>query len=215
MDIWNSLPPDELVRELEYFDQFINAESNDLSELPQEISDSVLDGIIDKTFEKPKRFIAKVIYLTKKPEDGPINMDEQDILTIEPILNLATSVFSCRHCEADKSSSNATALVGWNQLRRHLYCFTRGKLPAPKEKKGNFSVPLRLERDAAGVVLSLLRLLGLDPSTTTASEMDELDPRFACLDCKPLSIKGMKGHEILDWRECVKFLPLCSVLISG
>ncbi|KAH7924491.1 hypothetical protein BV22DRAFT_1035091 [Leucogyrophana mollusca] len=49
---------------------------------------------------------------------------------------------------------------------------------------------LRVDEKAGKVVKELILACGLDPLTTTATQMDELDPRFAC-----------GRHECLDWSE--------------
>ncbi|KAJ7692601.1 hypothetical protein B0H17DRAFT_1330749 [Mycena rosella] len=44
---------------------------------------------------------------------------------------------------------------------------------------------------------ALTRLLGMDPATATAAEMDTADARFVCANC------AGKGRAALRWRECV------------
>jgi hypothetical protein len=131
------------------------------------------------------------------------------------VLELATSVFSCPPCEAEaKAPSEASALVGWNELKNHLYCTTsKEKISATtsqdKKGKSRLEIPLRADKGGTKDATSLLKMLGLDPSTTTAEQLDVLDPRFLCLCCPREVSKGVKGRKAMGWRESVRrFLEL-------
>jgi len=202
-EMWSSLPPAEVVRELKYFKRFISSESEEVGDLLAERSAEQLDAFIDTSFEKPKKVLTMVSLLAngKKKAEG-------DDCWFE-VLELATAVFSCPPCDADaETASEAAALVGWSELKNHLYC----ALPKDKasttmahERKGKPEFPLRANKNGTKDALSLLKLLELDPSTTTAEELDKLDPRFLCMCCPREASKSQIGRKAMKWRESVGY----------
>lgn len=215
-EIWNSLPPAEVVRDLGYFREFINMDTEDVEELSQEQSISELDGFIETTFERPKRSLTLASLLTNgKMKDylGQGHEHEFDVL------ELATSVFSCPPCEAEaKCASEASAVVGWSELKNHLHCSSKkdkassssppsASTSTAKEKKlsTTIEIPLRADKGGARDAISLLKLLSLDPHATTAVELDRLDSRFLCMCCPLESSKGLTGRRAMSWRECVSY----------
>ncbi|KAF9528094.1 hypothetical protein CPB83DRAFT_356333 [Crepidotus variabilis] len=222
-DIWSSLPPAEVVRDLGYFKGFIESESDELGKLCQDRATAELDGFIETTFEKPKRGLTLASLLTNgKMKDylGKGHPQEFDVL------ELATSVFSCPPCEAEvKCASDASAVVGWNELKNHLHCSparekASSTTPTPstsavKDKVATpLELPLRADKGGARDAISLLRLLALDPLTTTAEDMDKLDPRFLCMCCSPETSKGLTGRRAMGWRECLAHLHHMKLVTS-
>jgi hypothetical protein len=206
-DMWSSLPPADVVRELDYFKDFINSESEEVGELSAERSAEQLNAFIEISFEKPKRALTLASLLTTgKMKDYPGRGHAREF----DVLELATSVFSCPPCEAEaKAPSEASALVGWNELKNHLYCTTSKEKTSSamsQDKKGKSNVEISLRADKGGTkdATSLLKMLGLDPSTTTAEQLDILDPRFLCLCCPREVCKGIAGRKAMGWRECVR-----------
>lgn len=202
-EMWSSLPPVEVVRELNYFKRFINSESDVVGDLLTERSAEQLDAFIDTSFEKPKMVLTMASLLTngkKKSECHDYQFE---------VLELATSVFSCPPCEADtETASDASALVGWKELKNHLYCASpkdTASTSTAHERKGKFEFPLRANKSGIKDALSLLKLLELDPSTTTAEELDKLDPRFLCMCCPREVSKGQTGRKAMKWRESVGY----------
>ncbi len=202
-DMWSSLPPADVVRELEYFKDFINSESEDVGELSAERSIEQLSAFIETSFEKPKRALTLASLLTTgkiKDHLGVGHEKEFDVL------ELATSIFSCPPCEAEtKAASEASALVGWNELKNHLYCTTSKEKSTSQDKKGRTGneIPLRADKGGTKDAISLLKFLGLGPSTTTAEQLDKLDPRLLCMCCPREVNKGVTGRKAMGWRECV------------
>lgn len=210
-DIWSSLPPAELIRKRGYFREFINSESEDVGNLSEIRALVELDGYVDTTFEKPKRSLALAVILTngtKELKDRLEKNEENDF----HILELATSVFSCSVCETEvKGPSEASALVGWNELKNHLYCSSSKDKSSPSTSssasgsKEKNETPLRADKGGAQDVISLLRLLTLSPLTTTAADLDRIDPRFLCMCCTPETHKNVTGAKAMGWRESVGF----------
>ncbi len=205
-EIWSSLPPAEVVRELKYFKRFINSELEEVGDLLAERSAEQLDAFIDTSFEKPKKVLTMASLLTngkKKAEGNGCQFD---------VLELATTVFSCPpcQCEADaETASDASALVGWSELKNHLYCASpkdKASTTMAHERKGKPEFPLRANKSGTKDALSLLKLLELDPSTTTVEEMDKLDPRFLCMCCPRELSKSQIGRKAMKWRESVGHL---------
>lgn len=204
-DMWSSLPPADVIRELDYFKDFINSETEEVGELSEERSIDQLNAFIETSFEKPKRALTFASLLTTgKMKDYLGNGHEREF----DVLELATSIFSCPPCEAEaKAPSEASAVVGWSELKNHLYCTTsKEKTSVPQDKKGKsrLEIPLRADKGGTKDAVSLLKMLGLDPSTTTAEHLDILNPRFLCLCCPREVSKGVAGRKAMSWRECVR-----------
>lgn len=206
-DMWSSLPPADVVRELDYFRDFINSETEEVGEISAERSIEQLNAFIETSFEKPKRALTFASLLTTgKMKDYPGKGHEREF----DVLELVTSVFSCPPCEAEaKVPSEASALVGWNELKNHLYCTTSKEKPSSaaishdKKGKSRLEFPLRADKGGAKDAIWLLKMLELDPSTTVAEQLDILDPRFLCLCCPREVSKGMAGRKAMGWRDCV------------
>jgi hypothetical protein len=68
---------------------------------------------------------------------------------------------------------------------------------------------LGLDERAGRIVASLIKAAGLDPATTTAADMDELDARFACLLCPKLAdFVGQAVVWAFGWRFAVRASPV-------
>ncbi|KAJ7124435.1 hypothetical protein C8R44DRAFT_148235 [Mycena epipterygia] len=116
------------------------------------------------------------------PSSSP--SDKADVRRLE----LATSVFSCS-CAVPRS------LIGWDGAGVHVRC--------PRHEFAPYG---------AAAARELVRLVGLDPETTTAAEMDRLcgngrvgdqERRFLCALCPVIRYKRMRGRWAMRWRECV------------
>ncbi|KAJ6468000.1 hypothetical protein C8R47DRAFT_1223489 [Mycena vitilis] len=104
-------------------------------------------------------------------------------------LELATTIFSCgaTHCAKEHQFCRPQCcLVGW----RDAGARQNG------ERECNYKFSYRASTTAG----ELVRLVGLDPKTTTAEDMDSLDRLFVCDDC--LSIQ--RGREVMRWRVCLQ-----------
>ena len=119
-------------------------------------------------------------------------------------LGLATAVFTARQ-QGPKGWTDNLVLVGHGEAARHGPCtrlLQEGVLSTvPKDD-------LSFCRTAYDTIVLLLRLLGMDPNTTLASELDSLQKRFVCMSCEFWSdFRGVQGRRTMDWRECVLPYP--------
>ncbi|KAF7357202.1 F-box domain-containing protein [Mycena sanguinolenta] len=107
------------------------------------------------------------------------------------ILDLATSVFRVR-----KTNARSTDLaIGWEEARAHLHWF-QGHTgpPLPGNPMINF------DPRGSAVAAQLAMLLGMDPDTATAADMDRADERFCCGTCR---LESQGRRRVMGWRECV------------
>ncbi|KAJ6453747.1 hypothetical protein C8R45DRAFT_1038781 [Mycena sanguinolenta] len=106
------------------------------------------------------------------------------------LLERATSVF-----RVSKPNMWSTDLaIGW-EARAHLHWF-QGR-PAPSIHSGRL---VEFDSRASAVAAELAMLLGMDPETTTAADMDNAAERFLCGIC-PLMSQGRR--RAMRWRDCV------------
>ncbi|KAJ7176242.1 hypothetical protein C8R43DRAFT_1197867 [Mycena crocata] len=92
----------------------------------------------------------------------------------------ATSVFVCTG-----PKSGPTVAIALEETRAQMHWW-------PSAERVEFS-----ERGSAAA-RDLVLLLGLDPETATASDMDNQDARFICGGCR------LPKREALSWRDCVR-----------
>ncbi|KAF7290605.1 hypothetical protein MIND_01300700 [Mycena indigotica] len=125
-------------------------------------------------------------------------------------LELATSVFTCKGSWISNTSVAAgRALIGWDGAGAHLRCQSLQRF---------WDHRVHYAEDGAAAVRELVTLVGLDPETTTAREMDticgtgspvsarmlnESEKRFVCAICPLETSKGITGRRAMRWRECV------------
>ncbi|KAJ7919838.1 hypothetical protein B0H13DRAFT_1987661 [Mycena leptocephala] len=107
------------------------------------------------------------------------------------LLERATSVFRVRKTN-QRSSDTA---IGWDEARAHLH-WCQGR-PVPLSAEDQL---VEFNAHAAAAATSLAVLLGIDPVTTTAAQMDATGARFVCATCPEVS-RG--GRLAMRWRECV------------
>jgi hypothetical protein len=88
-------------------------------------------------------------------------------------------------------------VIGWDQARAHLHCFHQ-----PPEWRHPGDGLVEFNPRGSAVAAELAVLLGLDPKTVTAAEMDATDARFVCGVCPP-ETHGRRRP--LTWRDCVRF----------
>ncbi|KAJ6538327.1 hypothetical protein DFH09DRAFT_1398671 [Mycena vulgaris] len=112
-------------------------------------------------------------------------------------LELATTVFTCLGSWVGGTSVTAgRSLIGWEGAGAHLRCrslqrFWQGRPHYAPE--------------GAAAARELVRLVGLDPETATAAQMDQLcgEKRFLCGLCPIEKYKRVRGRWAMRWRECV------------
>lgn len=68
---------------------------------------------------------------------------------------------------------------------------------------------LQVDEEASKAARTVVEACGEDPLITTATKMDELDPRLACLDCMKWSKHEVNQGEVpvFSWRSAVRTLP--------
>ncbi|KAJ7327838.1 hypothetical protein DFH08DRAFT_1084570 [Mycena albidolilacea] len=84
------------------------------------------------------------------------------------------------------------AVIGWDEARAHLHCFPEVHL--------HHDILVEFNTRGSAVAAELAVLLGLDPETATAAEMDTAEARFVCSVCPPESQGRWRP---LTWRDCV------------
>ncbi|KAF6766004.1 hypothetical protein DFP72DRAFT_1057198 [Ephemerocybe angulata] len=109
------------------------------------------------------------------------------------LLNLAVSTFSCSLCVA--SHYKGAALVGWSEVLTHICNFYAKEYESHSDIKWSPA--------ARETALALLALVGLDPLTTAADEMDALDARFFCGNCEVVRTHSRCYRKAFKWRECL------------
>ena len=129
--------------------------------------------------------------------------DAQDSLDAEAVLNLATSFFSCKACPR---------FLRYPAILMHP-CATKYNYQAPekgdpdhlyiaeirRETFWNTNHNVSMKPEHVAFVSRLLDMVGLDPKTATAQEMDNLNPIFECISCNSLS----EGRAIMSWKTAV------------
>jgi hypothetical protein len=129
--------------------------------------------------------------------------DVQDSLDAKAVLTLATSFFSCRRCPR---------FLRYPAILMHP-CATKYNHQALEKDdpdylyiaeireetfwNANHYISMKLGHIA--IVSRILDVVGLDPKTATAQEMDALNPIFECISCNNLSA----GRAIMSWKTAV------------
>ncbi|KAJ7245912.1 hypothetical protein B0H12DRAFT_1127134 [Mycena haematopus] len=106
-------------------------------------------------------------------------------------LDRATSVFRVRITNEGYEQT----VIGWEEARAHLHWF-QGR-PEPHSVDDHL-VKFNARGSAAAAELAVL--LGMDPATATAADMDNADERFVCGNCQP-EYRG--GRLAMRWRDCI------------
>ena len=107
----------------------------------------------------------------------------------EEMINLAIMVFCCR----SSSVPNVAPCCGWDEILSHR-CVCTGSSSTQWSDRGRSAVE------------AILKCLHLDPWTTTARDLDNLNARFFCGNespCFSQSRGGFYFRRAFTWRECV------------
>ncbi|KIM49552.1 hypothetical protein M413DRAFT_438740 [Hebeloma cylindrosporum] len=152
----------------------------------------------DLTLQWRKEIELKLLGLIQAAEGS----DVQNSLDAEAVLNLATSFFSCKHCDrflrypavlmhscATKSSYNFPPKD--DPDRDHVYAaeFLR-------QIYWNADQSITRKPEHVAVVSRLLDMVGFDAKTATVEDMDALNPLFECTSCNSFS----EGRAIMTWQ---------------
>lgn len=135
-------------------------------------------------------------------------------LQVDP-LTLAVSVFKC----TSSKTCAGVPLLSWVDVASHIckdgsrhgYFISLKPAVCLGEETLDIDAEEHFDFDQRGfeAVHSILHMLGLDPSITTPEDLDNLGPRFVCLECPITGIgRHLKGRHVLSWRQCVShFIP--------
>ncbi|PPQ84095.1 hypothetical protein CVT24_002434 [Panaeolus cyanescens] len=175
-----------------------------------EIIENDIKSVIDEAFREQEVVILELV------RDG-MDGEPYDPNTV---LGLATTVF---RLDSDSSKSKNYNFYTFSELltasmtqdptlqseepyRRKVARQALGSLWLNAgEKKYIF------DKQAHVLIGSLLILLGLDPKTTTANEVQQLDPVFECLHCNSLE----KGRLVMNWTHAVMHLKEMMDVVWG
>lgn len=130
-------------------------------------------------------------------------------LQVDP-LTLAVSVFKC----TSSKTCAGVPLLSWVDVASHIckdgsrhgYFISLKPAVCLGEETLDIDAEEHFDFDQRGfeAVHSILHMLGLDPSITTPEDLDNLGPRFVCLECPITGIgRHLKGRHVLSWRQCV------------
>ncbi|KAI5995363.1 hypothetical protein EDC04DRAFT_2802323 [Pisolithus marmoratus] len=148
------------------------------------------------------------------------------------VLSLASTVLRCDHCTSSSfwmniyddgfSSSRYSASsipLFYPKVMGHR-CLTKGRgqedpmTPPepiselrydPRLRMRWTCTPLRIDKPAEEIVSNIIVACNLNPLTTTAAEMDTLDPKLACLNCPQWDrvIKDSCKASVFGWRAAL------------
>ncbi|EIM81317.1 uncharacterized protein STEHIDRAFT_142498 [Stereum hirsutum FP-91666 SS1] len=133
-------------------------------------------------------------------ENGPSQSNPvEGTIPVPNTLTLAATVFICPGSYCAGYGSSKLPLFAAEIFAHRCLDTMKADVVTP-----TFSEP------ASRTVTSLVKLLGLDPSTTTPTELDRQDARFVCMTCPVIrhwdasSLSSLEfGRTALSWRKCV------------
>ena len=179
---WECLPPRSHIMEIDTFKQFKDASPFDKRDIHPGYVATFFPSFIEGVQRRQRTRIIELF--------SNIESKEVKIVVTEDLSELAALVVSCK-----RHSSNRL-LIGWKNVFRHLM---RG---------WNDCTDCKVEPAAIVDAAMVISAAGMDPSKTTASEMDDLDGRFICGNCTPASYRGRQSCEVYTWVECVRHFPM-------
>ena len=183
---WWRCPPPAALMDAPCFQEYINQSIAHATTFDQDPI-SLLPQIANDWIEDRRRALYRAIGLGSKVLAND-SLDE---------LNLAKCVFVCMQCRSGGYVDRppVVSLCGWRRACTHM-CHIKSK----------DHTLLEFSWRGEEVVTAMLESLGMDPGTTTAQEMDDLDMRFLCGDCEiGTHRKGILGKKVYTWAECVRF----------
>ncbi|KAJ2925590.1 hypothetical protein H1R20_g11500, partial [Candolleomyces eurysporus] len=161
-------------------------------------STSVLSSEISNWYQQVRDDLVEKVRLAHPAFIESPLAPELEVSGAEDALDLAALVFSCADCLKGTYHMGA-ALVGWDNILTHICssALSRWHGTLNWSEKGHASA------------LALMELVGKDPRTTTAEDMDKLDARFFCEGCEYTNSTGVKWRKALKWRECLTHVLCC------
>ncbi|RXW14415.1 hypothetical protein EST38_g11435 [Candolleomyces aberdarensis] len=163
-------------------------------------STSVLVSELSNWYQKVRDDLVEKVRLAYPTfVESPV-APELEFSRAEAALDLAVVVLSCANCLKGTHHLGA-ALVGWDNILTHICSSSTN----PSKWHGTLHWSERGHASA----LALVELVGKDPRTTTAEDMDKLDARFFCGYCEYTDFTGVRWRKALKWRECLTHVLYC------
>ncbi|KAJ7240475.1 hypothetical protein C8J57DRAFT_99191 [Mycena rebaudengoi] len=200
---WCYLPGTYEVLQLPAFSAAINAPSDGAVNF-QEAMDCLPDFVLSWATSR-KAILAKLV------DDAVASGSAPFISTDHCGIDLATAVFSClRDCERRAQPQNST-LIGWDAAANHrcrdrdnglYYHYNSAYGPGGQR---SVETVLKFSKDGSAAAAALVSLTPLDAKAATSAEMDDLDPRFLCILCKPRNTgwHNKQAQDAYSWRAAV------------
>jgi hypothetical protein len=168
-----------------------------------------LDELIrDWTSERKKELVAMLPSDTSSGNIPTTPNTDHETTEVDDRLQLATSIFqcafdSCLTTAANVHRSVSSVLVGWDGVVMHG-CSEKNEL--------SWAVPaktiIKYSERGSTAILSILSLFGLDPRTTTITDLDRLDVILTCSHCPPIRFEWIDKlcRPAMSWKMAVSCL---------
>ncbi|KAG6919886.1 hypothetical protein DXG01_015594 [Tephrocybe rancida] len=187
---WITLPDYEDLLRFEAFSDLMNDASEiDLTPLACR---PAMDKLPEYVVDWGRRRMAHMMNLLPNSEASELDRDGAEELCIQK-LSLATSIFACVDCKLKPVAGDC--LFGWHDVSTHARCYKMAK-------QGLKNIVLCT--NGASIASAVVTFLGLDPSTASASEMDQLEARLVCSRCPMRHHRGTFGRKAYTWRDYVR-----------
>jgi hypothetical protein len=157
---------------------------------------------------------AELVCILNKQASGS-HLKESSPVDNRALLELATTSFRCRICSSTilyprilVHSCTHSLRLSWRDYDDSHSILCRNIDDEPWNFAGD-----RVSVDEQGKIAAnlVVRSCGLDPSTTSASEMDDLDARFECTVCSNVHL----GRLVMGWTAAVCHLTSFRRLLIG
>ncbi|RDB26491.1 hypothetical protein Hypma_005620 [Hypsizygus marmoreus] len=187
---WKYLPHKSEILALEMFSDIINLPTE--SEVTVATCGSTFKQLPGYLADRRERQRRQLLSLLPLDEHGDTSVLDDSDSGLTRRLELALSVFTCIDCMGTEDM-NWSICFGWEDIIEHNWCPVNNTACT----RWTFS------SIGSSIAANLARLVGLDPSTASARDMDRVDARFMCAECPVETYRGVKGQMAVTWRECV------------
>jgi hypothetical protein len=183
---WQYLPQARCVKDIDAFKEFLNAPC-------QKRGDLIPGQAVEFFPEFHKQWTRKQREATVTFFPTLVGVEESFEAKVQR-LELVTTVVTCSDCKYKCHSGHA--LIGWKNICRHRRSIVPGYVDPCATYAG-------LD-NATAAAASIVSCVGLDPSTTTVSDMNARNDRFMCGNCMPSPYRGLRCLKVYTWLECVR-----------
>ncbi|KAG8964439.1 hypothetical protein FRC05_003813 [Tulasnella sp. 425] len=194
------MPSATFLTKIESVKEIIEAEGTDVSPSIFDHVFSDLPNHLEKWRKERKLELTRLVLAAQQEQEADTDPEAAEE---QGILSLATSVFST--CGHGYSLTHDEDTVHWiDTIGDH---FSRRVYHTPPRKPTSSFEEMQCVRVLGGLVghaKLLVEAVGLDPSTATTADMDDLNARFYCDDCSLVKLRG----EVVarNWRNCTELL---------